>query len=102
MNILKKKKCVPVYIKLNQNIFKTKHMRQVYQLSHITCYYVSSKPGGKDHVTAFPAKYKICIQQLPHGIKIKQEKNIPLDQQDVRHLLACIYNHVTGQYENAL
>ena len=51
---------------------------------------------------AFPVKYTLPIQYLPTDLKVKQEKNIPLEQHDVRHLVTCIYNHVTTHYENVL
>lgn len=60
------------------------------------------RSDGKIHAAAFPAKYKLPIQHLPHDLKVKQEKNIPLEQQDVRHLLTCIYSHVTTHFEYAL
>lgn len=66
------------------------------------CYTVRSQGGGKDQAPAFPAKYRISIQDLPHGLQMKQEKCLPLDQQDMQQLLAYIYYHVTTHYEDVL
>ncbi len=79
INIIKKKKkkmSMPVYNKINQKHLTNKIYYTSIEISTccILCYSVRSKPGGKDHSTAFPVRYRIPIQQLPHGLKKKHEK----------------------------